>query len=160
MHTKLILRIEHIMFRGEMIKKMVKKAVVRRPEDVEPKPGLKGRESRELFNPENAGTKLVTLVHFVVAPFSTTGEHTHSDREEINITLGGKGIVVVEGEKIKVEPGIFCYYPAGARHEVLNPYEEPFEGLTVYAPPGKLGTWVESIPAGKLSEERLKELLG
>ena len=141
------------------MKNMAKKAVVRHPEDVEPKPGLRARKSREIFNPENANTEYLTLVHFIVDPFSTTGEHSHSDREEINITLSGRGMIIVEGRKIKVEPGIFCYYPAGARHEVLNPYEESLEGLTVYAPPGKLGTWVESIPAGRLSKERLKELL-
>lgn len=50
--------------------------------------------------------------------------HKHTTREEIYYVLSGSADVTIDGETIKVEPGIAMWFPANTEHRVYNPYKE------------------------------------
>lgn len=57
------------------------------------------------------------IIHFTFAPGQELSEHTASVPASIHI-LGGRGLVVLDGETHEARQGMFFYMPAEMRHAV------------------------------------------
>lgn len=53
---------------------------------------------------------------------STRG-HTHPGQEEVYFFVRGTGIMIVDDERFRVEPGSVVLIPDGAFHRVINDHE-------------------------------------
>ncbi len=60
----------------------------------------------------------------------TVGVHTHDDSCEIIRFLSGTGIMIDDGEKLPITPGMCHYCPKGHSHGIINNGTEP---LTMWA---------------------------
>jgi len=59
--------------------------------------------------------------------------HKHLESDECFIVLSGTLIVDVEGEKIAIKPGEYCFFPAGVFHSILE-IMPPIETLMIRSP--------------------------
>lgn len=79
--------------------------------------------------------KNLQLVLMSIQPGSEIGEEVHDDRDQFFRVEGGKGEVLIDGRKTKIEDDDAIIVPAGARHNVVNTGKEPLQLYTLYAPP-------------------------
>jgi len=70
-----------------------------------------------------------------VAPRTEQGQ-AQTSGDAICYYLSGRGVEVIEGQRIEVKEGDFSCIPAGSRHETLNPYSEPLRFLCWQQIPG------------------------
>jgi mannose-6-phosphate isomerase-like protein (cupin superfamily) len=59
--------------------------------------------------------------------------HFHTASDEMFVVVVGVVIVEVNGERVRVEAGEFCCFPAGLPHQVVAT-EPPLRTLTIRAP--------------------------
>jgi mannose-6-phosphate isomerase len=50
----------------------------------------------------------------------------HTQRQEHWVAVAGKGIVILDGKEIALQPGEAVDIPAEAAHRAINPGDEPF----------------------------------
>ncbi len=79
--------------------------------------------------------KNLQLVLMSIQPGSEIGEEVHDDRDQFFRIEKGKGEVLIDGKKTKVESDDAIIVPAGARHNVMNTGDEPLRLYTLYGPP-------------------------
>lgn len=70
---------------------------------------------RNLYEEETFKTKVIT-----VDPGQRLSYQSHKQRAEVWVTVEGEGVVVLNGEEIKVSPGKVVSIPAGAKHRMSN----------------------------------------
>jgi mannose-6-phosphate isomerase-like protein (cupin superfamily) len=75
------------------------------------------------------------LVLMSLAPKEDIGEEVHATHDQFLRFEEGKGEVVIDGRRTKVEDDWAVIVPAGARHNVINTGDEPLKFYTLYAPP-------------------------
>ena len=75
------------------------------------------------------------LVLMTLQPGKDIGEEVHEDTDQFFRVEQGKGEVVVDGKKTKIEAGTAIVVPAGARHNITNKGDEPLTMYTLYGPP-------------------------
>lgn len=75
------------------------------------------------------------LVLMTLQPGKDIGEEVHEDTDQFFRVEQGKGEVVVDGKKTKIEAGSAIVVPAGARHNVMNTGDGPMAMYTLYGPP-------------------------
>lgn len=61
------------------------------------------------------------------------GPHSHQESDEIFVVLEGTVVVEVDGKRVRIEPGDFCCFPSGLRHEVVETHP-PLRTLIFRAP--------------------------
>ena len=61
--------------------------------------------------------------------------HSHEE-EHCMYTLSGKGGILIDGEKFKLEPNLAVYVPPGAMHFMWAEPDEDFTYIVIYSPPG------------------------
>lgn len=77
----------------------------------------------------------VQLVLMTLPPGKDVGEEVHEDNDQFFRVEQGKGEVVIDGKKTKIESGTAIVVPAGARHNITNSGAEPLTMYTLYGPP-------------------------
>ena len=79
--------------------------------------------------------KNLQLVLMSIEPGGEIGEEVHDDGDQFFRVEEGKGEVVIDGHRSKIESDYAIIVPAGARHNVLNTGDKPLRIYTIYAPP-------------------------
>jgi mannose-6-phosphate isomerase-like protein (cupin superfamily) len=98
--------------------------------------------------------KQIQLVLMALKPGEEIGEEVHDDRDQFFRVEKGKGEVLIDGKRTKIESDMAIIVPAGARHNVRNTGDEPLKLYTLYAPPEHVdGT----VHATKADAERSEE---
>ena len=64
-------------------------------------------------------------------------DHTHDEQEEVYLTLSGRGTLLVGGEEIILEPGVFARVGALERRKIVTG-EEGARILAIGATPGSV----------------------
>lgn len=75
------------------------------------------------------------LVLMAIPPGEEIGEEVHDDRDQFFRVEQGKGEVLIDGKRSKIEDDDAIIVPAGARHNVVNTGDEPLKVYTLYGPP-------------------------
>ena len=98
--------------------------------------------------------KHLQLVLMSLKPGEEIGEETHADRDQFFRIEEGKGEIVIDGKRTKVESDDAMIVPAGARHNVINSGDEPLRLYTLYGPPEHRDGYVAATKAkAEASEE-------
>jgi len=122
------------------------------PEDVEPV-RLSQRTNFKLVDPTTVNSEHLTFGMVIVDPRGVCKPgHSHADQEEIFFCIRGEGVVILDGERVKIKPYDAVFIPAGVFHELENPNKTPLEVLWIISPPG----W----PFDKYPEWKKKALKG
>ena len=79
--------------------------------------------------------KNLQLVLMAIAAGGEIGEEVHKDRDQFFRVEEGKGEVVIDGQRTKIEGDDAIIVPAGARHNIVNTGDKPLQLYTIYAPP-------------------------
>ena len=79
--------------------------------------------------------KHMQLVLMSLRPGEDIGEETHPDVDQFFRVEKGKGEVLIDGRKTKIESDTAIIVPAGARHNITNTGDRPLKLYTVYGPP-------------------------
>jgi mannose-6-phosphate isomerase-like protein (cupin superfamily) len=79
--------------------------------------------------------KKLQLVLMAIAAGGEIGEEVHNDRDQFFRVEEGKGEVVIDGQRTKIEGDDAIIVPAGARHNIVNTGDKPLQLYTIYAPP-------------------------
>jgi uncharacterized cupin superfamily protein len=87
--------------------------------------------------------------------------HYHEGNAEAMYVLAGEGQVRLDGERRRIEAGVYAAFPEGeaGAHRVINDSDEPLRYLavstmrdpdvTVYPDSGKIGVYAGSPPGGR-----------
>ena len=99
--------------------------------------------------------KYLQLVLMALEPGEEIGEEVHEDHDQFFRIELGKGVVVIDGARTRVESDDAIVVPAGARHNVINNSDEPLKLYTIYGPPEHMDGVVRASKAeAEASEER------
>jgi mannose-6-phosphate isomerase-like protein (cupin superfamily) len=79
--------------------------------------------------------KHLQLVLMAIAPGEEIGEEVHEDHDQFFRIEEGKGVVVIDGARTRIESDDAIVVPAGARHNVINTGDDPLKLYTIYGPP-------------------------
>lgn len=79
--------------------------------------------------------KHLQLVLMSLEPGEDIGEETHTDVDQFFRVEEGKGEVLIDGHKTKIESDMAILVPAGARHNITNTGNRPLKLYTLYGPP-------------------------
>lgn len=74
----------------------------------------------------------------VFEPGESSSYHVHPESEEINLVLGGSGLLVSEGEEVAFGTGQAMWVPMGVHHQHRNTGSEPLRLFWVYSPQAPL----------------------
>lgn len=75
------------------------------------------------------------LVLMALQPGEDIGEEIHPDRDQFFRVEKGKGEVLIDGTRTKIESDTAIVVPAGARHNIRNTGKQSLQLYTLYAPP-------------------------
>jgi mannose-6-phosphate isomerase-like protein (cupin superfamily) len=75
------------------------------------------------------------LVLMALRPGEEIGEEVHESTDQFFRVEDGKGEVVIDGRRTRIESDMAIVIPAGARHNIVNTGDEPLKLYTLYAPP-------------------------
>ena len=92
------------------------------------------RENKDFRRVLYTGQNL-QLVLMAIPPGDEIGEEVHDDRDQFFRVEQGKGEVLIDGKRSKIEDDDAIIVPAGARHNVVNTGDEPLKVYTLYGPP-------------------------
>jgi mannose-6-phosphate isomerase-like protein (cupin superfamily) len=97
--------------------------------------------------------KNMQLVVMTIKPGEEIGDEVHEDRDQFFRIEEGKGEVVIDGARTKVEGDDAVIVPAGARHNLINTGDEPLLLYTLYAPPEHRDGLVQKTKSEAAREE-------
>ena len=108
------------------------------------------RKVQVTIHPRKNGAKQLTMGLFMIPPKGHSKLDTHPGIEEAYYILGGRGEIVVEGVKSKLEPGTSVYIPAGVEHQSFNLGEDELKFVWFFPRAmKKLGHEVQKWPKSK-----------
>lgn len=110
--------------------------VVRKEEINNPLKNPGGEEIYEMIGrlPEIGGSIHHSLVHVVVPPGKSSQAHYHKVSEETYYILKGVGLMRVEAQTFRLQPGQACLIKPLETHQIYNEGTDDLEFLTVSAP--------------------------
>jgi mannose-6-phosphate isomerase-like protein (cupin superfamily) len=79
--------------------------------------------------------KHLQLVLMSLKAGEETGEDVHVDHDQFFRVEKGKGEVVIEGDRVKINRNDAVIVPAGLRHNVINTGEKAMKLFMIYGPP-------------------------
>ena len=71
-----------------------------------------------------------------IAPGGRVREHSHGAQVELQICVGGRGRVVVDGRTHPLTAGTACFLGYDVKHEIINEGSDALVMLWVISPPG------------------------
>jgi mannose-6-phosphate isomerase-like protein (cupin superfamily) len=74
-------------------------------------------------------------------------DNRHKGADQWLFVVNGKGVAMVEGERIELLAGSLLLIQRGDRHEIRNTGDEPLKTLNIYVPPAYTKDG-EELPAG------------
>lgn len=107
------------------------------------------RTMKILMGPETHGVKNLSINMVIVPPSSKSDVHSHEESEEYWIVVDGRGEVVVDKERMAIEPGMIIYAPPKSKHQITNTGKEPLKAYFLFAPPGPEKELLEIMRKGK-----------
>ena len=99
----------------------------------------KRRKVFRFVSPETGSSEFMAGIT-IFEPGESSSYHIHPESEEINLVLGGSGLVVSEGEEASFVSGDAMWVPKGVYHQHRNTGDEPLKLLWVYTPQAELPT--------------------
>jgi quercetin dioxygenase-like cupin family protein len=78
----------------------------------------------------------LSMGYQTIAPGGHVREHSHGAQVELQICFRGRGHVIVDGRRHRLEPGTACFLGPDVRHEILNDGADDLVMLWVIAPAG------------------------
>jgi mannose-6-phosphate isomerase-like protein (cupin superfamily) len=97
--------------------------------------------------------KRLQLVLMSIEPGEDIGEEIHPDRDQFFRIEKGKGEVVIDGRKTKIESDSAILVPAGARHNIRNTGDKPLKLYTLYGPPEHADGTVQETKADAMASK-------
>lgn len=97
--------------------------------------------------------KALQLVLMSIQPDEDIGEEVHHDRDQFFRVEEGRGVVVIDGARTKIESDHAVIVPAGARHNVINTGHKPLKLYTLYGPPEHRDGVVQATKADAMASE-------
>jgi mannose-6-phosphate isomerase-like protein (cupin superfamily) len=79
--------------------------------------------------------KHLQLVLMSLKAGQETGEGVHMDHDQFFRVEKGRGELVLEGDRVKINRNDAVIVPAGARHNVINTGEKAMKLFMIYGPP-------------------------
>jgi len=79
--------------------------------------------------------KHLQLVLMSLKAGEETGEDVHMEHDQFFRVEKGKGEVVIEGDRVKINRNDAVIVPAGLRHNVINTGEKAMKLFMIYGPP-------------------------
>ena len=83
-------------------------------------PGDLPRKVQVTIHPKENGAKQLTMGLFMIPVRGHSKLDVHPGIEEAYYILEGRGEVVIDGVRSKLEPGTSVYIPAGVEHQSFN----------------------------------------
>ena len=110
--------------------------VVRREDIINPVNNSSGEEIYEMIGrpPENGGTTNHSLAYVVIPPGKSSDAHYHKVSEETYYILRGVGLMIVDKQQVRLQPGQACLINPFEIHRIFNDGEDDLEFLAVSAP--------------------------
>jgi mannose-6-phosphate isomerase-like protein (cupin superfamily) len=104
-----------------------------------------GQGFRVLLGDAHSQAAQITL-----APGETEGdsENRHRGADQWLYVVSGRGLALIEGERVELRRGTLVLIQRGERHEIRNTGKTPLKTLNVYVPPAYTADGDE-LPAGK-----------
>ncbi len=99
-------------------------------------PGMRRKVFR-FVSPDTGSEEFMAGIT-VFEPGESSSYHVHPESEEINLVIGGSGLVVSEGEEATFGPGAAMWVPKGVYHQHRNTGTEPLKLMWVYTPQAAL----------------------
>jgi mannose-6-phosphate isomerase-like protein (cupin superfamily) len=65
--------------------------------------------------------------------WADSGQHLHTDSDEVYIVLKGTIVLEIEDERLTVSAGEVCFIPSGSFHAIVA-VETPVQSLVIRAP--------------------------
>ena len=118
---------------------MVEKKYIFKPKDYVDAPIPKmGKMTRKMIiDSDTVGAKELTFLYGRYDPDAVGGDYekkcSHPNAEEIIYITGGKGYVGIDNKEYLVEEGDTIWIPNKVVHWMYNPFDKPFEMLTIYS---------------------------
>jgi len=94
-----------------------------------------GALSKVLIDPQCADTKHLNFRLICYMPGSFATPHSHDDAENVFYVLQGRGIAILDGKRIPIEPGTLVFIPPKVEHEVHSTGDENLVMVFVASPP-------------------------
>lgn len=96
--------------------------------------------TKNLFGPENVGTKYLKINITEYPPGVVHTLHRHPDQEEVIYVLEGEGISRTEAGDQSIRAGSFVFVPADTDHATLNLLKDkPMKAIIIKSPPKEKG---------------------
>ncbi len=93
-------------------------------------------KTKNLFGPENGGTRYLRINITEYGPGTEHKLHRHLDQEEVIYVLEGEGLTRTDAGDRRISPGSFVFVPAGADHATLNILKDkPMRAIIIKSPP-------------------------
>jgi mannose-6-phosphate isomerase-like protein (cupin superfamily) len=102
-----------------------------------------------LMGPDTHGVKNLSINMVIIPPGSKSDTHIHESSEEYWIVVDGRGEIVVNEEKVAIEPGMIIYAAPKSVHCIVNTGNEPLKAYFLFAPPGPEKALLEIMKKGK-----------
>lgn len=97
--------------------------------------GENARVIKHLCAPWTLGAKNIWMGVIEYEPYRTSNMHSHEDQEEVFYCIDGAGEIIVDGEKVPIEPGTTVYVAPTKLHQVINTTDKVLKVLSSVSPP-------------------------
>jgi len=96
--------------------------------------------TKNLFGPENVGTKYLKINITEYAAGTEHVLHRHPDQEEVIYILDGEGISRTKAGDQPISAGTFVFVPADTDHATINlRKDKPMKAIIIKSPPREKG---------------------
>ena len=97
-------------------------------------------KTKNLFGPENVGTKHLKINITEYAPGGEHALHCHPDQEEVIFILEGEGISRTQAGDQPISAGAYVFVPADTDHATINlRKDKPMKAIVIKSPPQEKG---------------------
>jgi mannose-6-phosphate isomerase-like protein (cupin superfamily) len=97
--------------------------------------GENARVIKHLCAPWTLGAEHIWLGVIDYEPHRTSNLHSHDHQEEVFYCISGEGEILVDGERVAIEPGTTVYVPPKKMHQVINNTDKVLKVLSTVSPP-------------------------
>jgi len=98
-----------------------------------------GAFSKVLVDPGCAETKHLNFRLINYLPGSAATPHSHDEAENVFYVIQGRGLAILDGDRIPIQPGTLVFIPPKVEHAVINTGEQNLIMVFVASPPALFG---------------------
>jgi quercetin dioxygenase-like cupin family protein len=88
------------------------------------------------LTPDLTGFPALSMGYQTIAPGGHVREHSHGEQIELQICLGGRGHVMVDGKRHELQPGTACFLGYDVVHEIVNDGDDDLVMMWLITPHG------------------------